>query len=169
MKFLFRIVIAVCVLSRCLAGCSSEPEQSVAELISAAFEQLQAGDAEQAEENAQKALNQAEEQYSMLHPELIKPLHVLGMTYQQQGQFVDAKQAYGRAINILQSTGNENNIAVSQLMNNLAGVYYAQEKYEQALDTFQQSLAVAQSHYSADDPRVQKIKKNIEICQSEVS
>lgn len=169
MKVLLRSIAAVLLLSVCLTGCSKDSGQSASELLRKASEHLQSGELAEAEENAQKALHQVEEKYSMLHPELVKPLHVLGMTYQQQGKFFDAEQAYARAISILQSSGDGNNIAVSQLMNNLAGSYYAQEKYEQALNTFQQSLAVAESHYSEDDPRIQKIKKNIDICRLEVA
>lgn len=170
MRFYLKVFLSgAIILTFLAAGCSKDSGQSIEQYLNTAAEQLQNDELAKAEENAQKALNLAEQQYSMVHQALVKPLNILAMIYQKQSKVPEAERSYERAISILQDTDGENNFVVSQLMNNLAGLYYAQQKYEQAVNTFQQSLSIAESHYSDDDPRIQKIKKNIKVCQSKIS
>jgi len=167
MRFYLNVfLLAAVILFLFASGCSKDSGQSIEQCLKTAAKQLQNGELAKAEENAQKTMNLIEQQRSMVHPGLAKPLNILAIIYQKQGKISKAEQNYERAISILQSSEGGNNLVVSQLMINQAGMYYAEQKYERAIDVFEQSLSIVRSHFSEADPRVQAIKRNIKTCKS---
>ena len=50
-------------------------------------------------------------------------------------------------------------------MNNLAGLYYAQNQYILAASFFKQSLAIVEKMLPADDPRLVTLQNNIDVCE----
>lgn len=150
-------------------GCSDESTQSVKELNKKAQKLLQANDPSAAIKAGKKSLRMAKQEYGAGHPSTVTSLLILAMAYQADNDFAQARNMYKEALEMIRETKGENSLEAAQVMNNLAGLYYNQKKYEKAASVYQQCLKIAELHYSSDDRRIEKIRNNFKACQARAS
>jgi len=162
-------IFLVLIFVALILSCGKETEQTADQLVEKSIQDVREGQIVDAEQKAEKALKIIEAEYGPQSPEMIKPLQVLSITYRKKGDLNKAEQSYQRIIAILQNSEGDNDVFISQVMNNLAGLHYYQNKYKEAISVYKESLEIAENQFSRDDPRVTKIRKNIETCQSAIS
>ena len=166
MKYLFRISLVIFLSILFVSGCSENTEQKIKQLNTEAIKFLKLGNTSEAVKVGEKALALAEKGYGAEDPLIIKPLLTQAMLYQANKDFVKAEYSYKRAIDVVQKSSGENNIEAAKIINNLGSLYYNEKQYDKAISAYTKSLAIAEKTYAPEDPRLQKIRKNIETIKA---
>jgi len=91
-----------------------------------------AGKYERAVEVAKKALEVAEKNVGLRHPDVAISLNYLALLYKAQGQYAQAEPLCKRSLAILEETLGPNHPAVAESLNNLAELYRATNREEEA-------------------------------------
>ncbi len=127
----------------------------------------------------QEALKIAEEENDSLN--IANTLNNIGNIYfHNRGNYVRALEYYSRALDISINTGNKENEAY--LLRNLGNIYELQNKYQSALNNFNQALlifktlekkeneiAITQSHISVIYARLGNFENALEFIQNSIS
>ncbi len=93
----------------------------------------------------------------------------MGLVYQAMGDPENAEIAFLRALSVVRKSDGPDSVEAAKITNNLAGLYYAQNKYNLATSFFKQSLAIGEKQFPANDPRLPVMRKNIEVCEGLLS
>ena len=125
--FVYRILIFI-FIGVCVTGCSKDSDQTVDVLNAEALRLVQAGQHEQALEKAMAALEKAEKEYGADNPAMATSLEILGLVYQAKGDAGKAESQFLRALSIVKRSVGSNSGEAAKIMNNLAGLYYAQNQ-----------------------------------------
>ena len=115
---------------------------------------------------AMAALEKSEKENGADNPAMATSLEILGLVYQAKGDAGKAESEFLRALSIVKQYYGPNSGQSAKIMNNLAGLYYAQNQYILASSFFKQSLAILEKMLPADDPRLATLQKNIDVCES---
>ena len=166
MKAFAYISLTVLLAGFFIVGCSQDSGKSVNELNAEATKLLQSGQHAQALEKATAALEKSEKENGADNPAMATSLEIMGLAYQAKGDGVKAESEFLRALSIVKTSYGPNSGQAAKIMNNLAGLYYAQDQYILAASFFKQSLAILQKMLPADDPRLATLQKNIDVCES---
>ena len=166
MKAFAYILLTILLVGFCVVGCSKDSGKSADELNAEAMKLLQSGQHDQALENAMAALEKSEKENGADNPEMATSLEILGLVYQAKGDAVKAESEFLRALSIVKTSYGPNSGQAAKIMNNLAGLYYAQDQYILAASFFKQSLAILEKMLPADDSRLATLQKNIDVCES---
>lgn len=166
MKIFVNMMTILLLIGICITGCSKDSDQTVAELNAEALRLAQTGQHDQAIEKAAAALKKSEKESGADHPDTIMSLEIMGLVYQSMGAPAEAESAFLRALSNVKKKYGPNSSGAAKIMNNLAGVYYAQQQYILASSFFKQSLNIVEKQFSADDPRLAVLRKNIDICEA---
>ena len=165
MKTLVYMMAALLLIGICITGCSKDSDQTVEALNGEALKLAQTGQYDQALEKATAALEQSEKENGVDHPDTIMSFEIMGLVHQTMGDSVGAESAFLRALSIVKKFYGPNSSEAAKIMNNLAGVYYAQQQYILASSFFKQSLNIVKKQLPADDPRLAMLRKNIDVCE----
>ena len=166
MKAFAYISLTILLAGFCIVGCSQDSGKSVNELNAEATKLLQSGQHAQALEKATAALEKSEKENGADNPAMAMSLEILGLAYQATGDAGKAESEFLRALSIVKTSYGPNSGQAAKIMNNLAGLYYAQDQYILAASFFKQSLAILEKMLPADDPRLATLQKNIDVCES---
>ena len=166
MKTFAYISLTILLIGFCIVGCSQDSGKSVDELNAEATRLLQSGQHDQAIEKAKAALEKSEKENGADNPAMAMSLEILGLAYQATGDAVKAESEFLRALSIVKKSAGPNSAEAAKIMNNLAGLYYAQNQYILAASFFKQSLAILEKMLPAGDPRLATLQKNIDVCES---
>lgn len=165
MRSIFKIACIFFLISILCAGCSRESNKTVKQLTDEAMVLLHQNKIQEALKKGESALKKAEEKYGPESPQTARCMQTMGLIYQADGNAVKAENSYKKALSIFLHKEGDQSLDAAKTMNNLAGFYYTQKKYEQAASLFEESLAIVKKKFQADDPRLQAIEKNIEVCK----
>lgn len=72
---------------------------------------------------------------------------------------------YEQAIAIDKKALGEEHPGYATDLNNLAALYYHQEKYARAEELFQQALKIREKKLGPDHPHTQTIRNNLSMCR----
>jgi len=161
----FHYMMLLLLMGICVAGCSKDRGQTVEELNVKALNLLQAGLHDQALAKATAALEKSEKERGAGHPATVMSLEIIGLVYEAMGDAGKAESMFLRALSVVKESVGSDTEEAAKIMNNLAGLYYAQNQYDKAVSFFKQSLAVGEKQLPADDPRLAIMRKNIAICE----
>jgi tetratricopeptide (TPR) repeat protein len=165
MKAFIYMVLAVLVIGVCFAGCSGDNDQTVDAMNAEALKLAQIGQKDQALKKATAALAKSEKENGPDHPNTAMSLEILGLVYQSMGDANNAESSFLRALSIVKKAYGPNTGQAAKIMNNLAGIYYAQNQYVLASSFFKQSQAILQKILPSDDSRLTLLQKNIDVCE----
>lgn len=163
MKSFVYMILALLLICFCIAGCSND---TVDALNSEALKLAQAGQHEQALEKAMAALEKSEMENGAGHPNTVMSLEILGLVYQAMGDAGNAESAFLRALSVAKRSAGPDSGEAAKMMNNLGGLYYAQNQYSPAASFFKQSLAIVEKQIPENDPRLVILRKNIDVCEA---
>ena len=124
------------------------------------------GQKDQALEKAKAALEKSENENGADNPATATSLEILGLVYQAMGDVNKAEASFLRTLSIVKTSYGPNSGQAAKIMNNLAGLYYAQDQYILAASFFNQSLAILEKLLPADDSRLATLQKNIDVCET---
>ena len=74
---------------------------------------------------------------------------------------------YERSLAIWEKALGKDHPDVANSLNNLAALYYAQGKYEQAEPLYERSLAIDEKALGKDHPDTKQVRKNYELFLAE--
>ena len=166
MKTFAYISLTILLTGFCIVGCSQDSGKSIGELNAEATNFLQSGQYDQALEKAMAALEKSEKENGAENPAMATSLEIMGLVYQAKGDGVKAESEFLRALSIVKKFYGPNSGQSAKIMNNLAGLYYAQNQYILAASFFKQSLAILEKMLPVEDPRLVTLQKNIDVCES---
>ena len=166
MKAFACISLTILLIGFCIVGCSQDSGKSVNELNAEATKLLQSGQFYQALEKAKAALEKSEKENGSDNPAMATSLEISGLAYQATGDAGKAESEFLRALSLVKTSYGPNSGQAAKIMNNLAGLYYAQNQYILAASFFKQSLAILEKLLPEGDPRLATLQKNIDVCES---
>lgn len=159
-KFINAALVILLILF-CYAGCSRDSNKTADQLNDEAMALLNQQQISKALEKAESALEKAEKTFGENDPKTAKYLQTVAMVRQAEGSFAKAESAYKKAYAIVSDESGGDSLEAAKIMNNLAGCYYTQKRYDLAADTYQQVLKVAEKKFPDDDPRLNAIRANL--------
>jgi eukaryotic-like serine/threonine-protein kinase len=121
-----------------------------------------AGDLSGAEAPLQEALRFSQRDFGARSQESGRALWALGVLRYQQGRFVDAKELYNRSLNMLE-TASAPATDVSEVLDDLAQVYVAEQQWSLAKQTYERALEVDRRILGDDHPRVAMRLDNLAV------
>ncbi len=127
-----------------------------------------AGDLKGAEEPLQEALHLSQSDYGAGSQEAGRALWALGQLRHQQGQFPEAKELYGRGLEILENTSAPAT-DISALLDDLAQVYAREQQWTLARQTYERALEIDRRVLGDDHPRVAMRLNNLAVVAQSVS
>ena len=163
--FVYKILILL-LIGFCIAGCSKDSDQTVDALNAEALRLAQAGQKDQALSKAMAALDKSEMENGAGHPNTIMSLEILGLVYQAMNDAGNAESAFLRALSVAKKSVGPDSSEAAKIMNNLGGLYYAQNQYILAASFFKQSLVIVEKQIPENDPRLAVLRKNIDVCEA---
>lgn len=165
MKKLYVAILSMVFSGFLWVGCGEQKDQSVEELNQEAVRLLQDRQPGQALKSVQAAIKKAETEYGATAPEVVPGLETAGLIYQAIKDPANAEASYHRALAIIHQTQGPESEAAAKVLNSLGSLYYAQNRPDAAAEMFKKSLAIVESLFPADDPRLATLRKNIETCE----
>ncbi|MDA3894883.1 MAG: tetratricopeptide repeat protein [Desulfobacteraceae bacterium] len=166
MKAFIYMMLTLLLVGICITGCSNDSGQTVEAMNAEALKLVQVGQKDQALEKAKAAVEKSEKENGIDHPNSAMSLETLGLVYQSMGDADRAQSFLLRALSIVKKSYGPNSGQAAKIMNNLAGLYYAQNQNILAASFFKQSLAILEKLLPADDSRLETLHKNIDVCES---
>jgi serine/threonine protein kinase/Tfp pilus assembly protein PilF len=121
-----------------------------------------ANDLNGAEAPLQEALRVSQSEFGATSQESGRSLWALGLLRYHQDRFIDAKELYNRALNTLQ-TASAPATDVSELLDDLAQVYVAQQQWSLAKQTYERALEVDRRVLGDDHPRIAMRLNNLAV------
>ena len=162
----FNITIGIVVLALVfVSGCSKDKAQTVEALNKEALNLLQLNQKDKALETAMNALKKAESEFGVDHETTGACLETLGVVYQSMGQPLKAESAYKRALAVINKVKGPDSMESAKILNNLGSLFYSQNQYAAAATIYKKSMAIVEKNVSSDDPILDTIRKNIQICE----
>jgi tetratricopeptide (TPR) repeat protein len=79
----------------------------------------------------------------------------------QHGDYLQAEAAYRRVLSLQESADGPEASSVAGILNDLAGVYYVQDRYVEAEPLLQRVLAIYERRFGPDDPNVAASLNNL--------
>ncbi len=168
MRHFLKMGLVVLSFITIISGCSNESGKTVEELNEDAISLLKQQNIPEALNVAEKALTKAEDEYGFYHPAVLNSLQIKAMIYQVQADYLNAEFTYKEALSLSKEISGENSLDSLKIMNNLGGIKYFQNQYEQALSFYKQSFSIAEKELGSDDPLLQQIKTNMATCESAI-
>jgi tetratricopeptide (TPR) repeat protein len=107
------------------------------------------------------ALAASEQSYGRDHRELVVPLNNLALVYSEQGRFAEAREALGRAVNVLELAGRANDPVAAPVHNSLGMVYAYQGEPQAAVSEISRAVSIWERAASSDHPRVAMALSNL--------
>jgi tetratricopeptide (TPR) repeat protein len=99
-------------------------------------------------------------------PELVAvatTLGSLGTNQRQLGRYLDAERSFQQALVLSRRLLGERHYSVAFMLNNLANLHAAQERYELALAEMGEALAIAEAVLGSEHPSVASMRLNLGI------
>jgi len=131
-------------------------------LLELARARMGAGDVTGAESPVQEALHLAQTDFGADSAQTGNALWVLGRLRHQQGQDGEAKKLYVRSLGVLENTA-ASQADVSQVLDDLAKVYYREQQWSLAKKTYERALEIDRRVLGEEHPRVTEHLNNLAI------